>query len=227
MDWFRSFHHNGSAPAQNPDPGQNHRHIYFNATGHILFSTHHDPTQPLPTPVVQTFSQVISLFSAMMKTLSTTKHPVTNTPYSLFNYHALSTLIDKTGYFVKTSDLALTIDAKNLHHTNHQKLFHQLLGQYIPHQELSFAPAMFNSLTNENLRMVEAGNRADFKSAYMVFICECIAGVPLISIQLFSLDSTQPIFNPKTQSNWLKRLFKKNHVYINKESYLYLMNKAI
>ncbi|MBE0370623.1 MULTISPECIES: hypothetical protein [Pseudoalteromonas] len=227
MKWFSLFSRKSRETSANTQLCTTlPRYTYFNATGHILFSTHHDPRKPLPSTVQLQFFKAVSLFSAMMKTLSTTPNPATGKPYSAFNYHALSTLINKTGYFVQTSNIELTINHQDLRQNNHPKLFETLLGINVSGQELAFAPAIIHSIEKETLRMSKAEQKKDFKSAYLVFVCECIGGMPLISIQLFSFDSIKQsdVLKQKTCST---KTSKDLAWTLNKESYLYLPDQVM
>ncbi|QTH70823.1 hypothetical protein [Pseudoalteromonas xiamenensis] len=188
MTWFRPLINlfTRSKPTQRNELPV---HYFFNATGHILFSTCHTLDQPVPQSVADQFSQVSALLGGMMKVVTTTLNPHTGQYYSPFNYHALNQLIERSGRFIKTSHEVLTVPNSTLASPQYLGLTEVLLGFTLPDVHLPPIRSIVSSFANEAKRMALADNENDIRAAHILFICEYIGGIPLVSVQLFSIDN--------------------------------------
>ncbi len=199
----------------------NQRYHFFNETGNILISTHHDPKFALPEVVQQKFYEVSAFFGVMMKTISTTVNPETGCNYSFFNYHPLEKLLKSSGAFLKVSELDITVDSNLLIKENHHALFKVLLGWEFELNEISFASAIISSIGTEANRIANSPTQNEFKVSHIIFCCEYLAGIPIVTVIVLSIDchrhksmlNNKPCLNNSIQST---------DFVIQKESFLFV-----
>ncbi len=161
----------------------------FNETGNIMIIWVGMDTDKIPVNVSALFNEVSVFFVAMLKKISGTINPVSNKPFSIYDYNAIMSVINESGLFVKLTSEEITYKSSSYGVNYCKQLIERLLG--LPHtlDGLSFAQPMITSIGKEGLRLVGENNASDSKVANIIFICEYLLGVPTVSAIVVSCDA--------------------------------------
>ncbi len=95
-------------PAPNQYNVQAKKYYVFNETGNIMMASTSEQSETIKKSVRDVFAEVSVFFAAMTKAISTTVNPNATNPegafYSLYDYQALSNVIDGSGLFVHVTE---------------------------------------------------------------------------------------------------------------------------
>jgi hypothetical protein len=205
-----------------PDPFnlQHVKHFVFNETGNIMMSSTDDRSDTIQQSVRDVFNEVSVFFAAMTKAISQTRNPfgpldpVTRQPpyYTLYNYDALESVIDGSGFFVHVNEQDVQYSTKSWGVNFSKELFEALLGLAAGSGALGFASAMVASMGKEGLNIAGQTSERESKVANIVFVCEYLLGLPIVSAVVITVDAAEashqynigPCFRATTAETKLK-----------------------
>jgi hypothetical protein len=161
----------------------------FNQTGNIMVSTTQDPSVPLSGDVMDVFNEVSVFFAAMTKAITNTPNPKNNNePYSIFNCDALEKIIDGSGCFVEVTKEEVTYQSHSFGLSFSRDLLIALLG--LPGGgAMTFASSMVASVGQEGLRISSSETEKSSKVGSMIFICEYLMGMPIVTVVYLYTDT--------------------------------------
>jgi hypothetical protein len=179
-------------PAQpNPFNLQAVKRYIFNETGNIMMASTEIGSDKVADSVRDIFGEVAVFFAAMTKAISTTIDPNTGQPYSLYNYNAIQHVIDGSGLFVHVTEEDIQFSTTSYGATFSKELIEGLLGLASGVGELSFAQGMIASMGSAGLTIGGNSDSSDTKVANIVFICEYLLGMPIVSAMVVYCDASE------------------------------------
>lgn len=176
-----------------PDPFnvQAVKQYIFNETGNIMIASTATGSETIADSVRDIFSEVAVFFAAMTKAISTSIDPTTNLPYSLYDYNAIQNVVDGSGLFIHVTEEDIVHNTKSYGATFSKELIEGLLGLALGGGALSFAQGMISSIGSAGLKIGGNSESSDNKVANIVFICEYLLGMPVVSAMVVSCDAKQ------------------------------------
>lgn len=168
-------------PPDNPFNIQARKHFIFNETGNIMLASTEADNADIEPSVRDIFAEVSVFFSAMTRAISTTENPSTGKPYSLYNYTALERIISGSGLFIHVTESDLEHETHSFGATFSKELLEGLLGLATGVGAMSFAQGMLASIGKEAIRMGADTSSTDSKVANIVFVCEYLLGMPMVT----------------------------------------------
>jgi hypothetical protein len=138
-------------------------------------------------------------FAAMTKAISQTRNPY-GTPdpvtrelpfYTLYNYDALESVIDGSGFFVHVNEEDIRYKTESWGVNFSKELFEALLGLAAGSGALAFASGMIASMGKEGLNISSQSSSRESKVANIVFVCEYLLGLPIVSALVLSVDASE------------------------------------
>ena len=185
-----------SLPKANPYNIQAVKRYVFNETGNIMLATTDDQTANIQQEVRNVFAEVSVFFGAMTKAISQTINPNGkkdangNLPYyNLYNYDALESVIDGSGYFVRVNEEDVSYTTSSFGANFSKELIEAVLGLATGGTALTFATAMVNSMGKEGVNISAQANSEHSKVANVIFVCEYLMGMPIVSAIVVTADS--------------------------------------
>ena len=176
-------------PELNPYNKQAVKRYIFNETGNIMLASTELNGEQVPEAVRDVFSEVAVFFAAMTKAISTTINPETKKPFSLYNYKALQNVIDGSGLFVHVTEEDIEHNSSSFGATFSKELIEGLLGLATGTGALSFAEGMISSMGSQGLKIGGSHSSSDSKIANIIFICEYLLGMPIVSAMVVYCDT--------------------------------------
>ncbi|CAK8162398.1 Bacterial Ig-like domain-containing protein [Candidatus Xenohaliotis californiensis] len=157
------------------------KYYTFNETGNIMISSTANSGE-IEENVKKIYSEVAVFFAAMTRAISTTENPATpGKNYSLYNYHALERIIDGSGLFVHVTESDVIYETSSFGLDFSKELIQGLLGLATGAGSLAFASSMISSLGKEGLRISGSSSSSESKVGNIVFVCEYLLGMPIVS----------------------------------------------
>lgn len=185
-----------SLPQNNPYNVQAVKRYVFNETGNIMLATTDEQTDTIQQAVRDVFAEVSVFFGAMTKAISQTINPNGkpdadgNKPYyNLYNYDALQAVIDGSGYFVRVNEEDVSYTTSSWGANFSKELIEAVLGLATGAGALSFATAMVNSMGKEGVSISGQSSSMHSKVANVIFVCEYLLGMPIVSAIVVTADS--------------------------------------
>lgn len=205
---------------------QGTKEYIFNETGNIMLSTTDLKGTVIPDEVRAVFAEVSVFFAAMTKAITQAVNPATGKPYSLYNYNAIANVIDGSGLFVHVTEEDIEHKTESAGADFSKELIEGLLGLASGAGELSFAQGMISSMGQAGLSIGASHDSSDSKVANIIFICEYLLGMPIISAMVVYCDTTVnrtvfhvgPCFKGQTTTTTLK---------MHKDTFLFVTPKFI
>lgn len=187
---------NLTLPQPDPYNVQAIKRYVFNETGNIMLASTDEKTDTIQQSVRDVFAEVSVFFAAMTKAISECINPNGkpdangNRPYySLYNYDALEAVIDGSGYFVHVNEEDVSYTTSSWGANFSRELIEAIIGLATGAEELSFATAMLNSMGKEGLSISGQSSSSTSKVANIIFICEYLLGMPVVSALVVTADS--------------------------------------
>jgi len=144
------------------------------------------------------FNEVSVFFAAMTKAISQTINPYGpkdasgNLPYySLYNYDALESVIDGSGYFVHVNEEDIQYKTESFGVNFSKELFEAVLGLAAGSGALGFASAMIATMGKEGLNIESQKESRTNKVGNIVFVCEYLLGMPIVSALVITAEDKQ------------------------------------
>ncbi|MHC4739888.1 MAG: hypothetical protein ACYS9Y_13360 [Planctomycetota bacterium] len=166
---------------KDPNNVEAKKYYIFNETGNIMIASTIETSQPLEESVQRIFAEVSVFFAGMTRAITTTTNPVTKRPYSIYNYHALERIIGGSGLFVHVTEEDVNYTTSSFGVDFSKELLEALLGLATGAGEMGFASAMMASIGKEGLRISKSESHTESKAGNIVFVCEYLLGMPIVS----------------------------------------------
>lgn len=192
----------------------------------MIASTDSDLTT-IPDAVRDLFAETSVFFSAMTKAISQTINPATKQPYSLYDYEAISSVVDGSGLFVRVTEQDVLIKTKSVGATFSKELIESLLGMATGEGELGFAQSMVASIGARGKATIsESSSTSENKVANIIFICEYLLGMAMVSAIVVSIDVSKhkSVFKA---GPCLKTETVQTSIKMHKETYMFVAPKFI
>lgn len=180
-----------SKPIPNPHNMQANKYYVFNETGNIMMvTTDMDPSH-LNVSVREVFNEVSVFWAAMTKAISATTNPVTNMPFSIYNYEAIEKIISGCGHFVPVTRETVEFKTESCGDQWSKEMVGTVLGVPSSAGELNFAHAMMCSMGKAAWNMSRNNATNDMKVGNVVFVCEYLMGTPCVSAIVVHADMAE------------------------------------
>lgn len=185
-----------SLPQPDPFNIQAVKRYVFNETGNIMMVSTDEKSDTIQQSVRDVFAEVSVFFAAMTKAISQSTNPNGikdsngNLPYySLYNYDALEAVIDGSGYFVHVNETDISYSTSSWGANFSKELIEAVLGLATGSGELSFAAAMVGTMGKEGVNISGQKQSTTSKVANIIFVCEYLMGMPIVSALVVTADS--------------------------------------
>ncbi len=214
------------AAVKNPHNVEATKYYVFNETGNIMMATTANASEPIQQSVQDVFNEVAVFFAGMTRAITTTKNPGTGKPYSLYNYEALERVIAGSGLFVHVTEEDVVSKSSSFGADFSKELLENLLGLATGAGEMAFASAMVSSIGKAGLEISGSKDSTSSKVGNIVFVCEYLLGMPIISAIVVYAD-----FEENKQTFKLGPCFSESSVStsltMHKDTYLFVTPKFI
>jgi hypothetical protein len=199
------------------------KYFTFNQTGNIMISTTAQKTDKIEDDVRAVFNEVCVFFAAMTKAIASTNVPGSNppTPYSLYDYDALYKVIAGSGLFIHMTEEDITYTSQSFGMNFSKDLISALLGLASGAGELSFASGLIASIGQQGLNISESSTSSSNKVANIVFVCEYLLGIPLVSAIVVSVDANE-VSQTVTLGPCIKESSTQTTMSLHKDVYLFV-----
>jgi len=215
-----------AAAVKNPHNVEATKYYIFNETGNIMMATTADASEPIQKNVQDVFNEVAVFFAGMTRAITTTKNPATGKPYSLYNYEALERVIAGSGLFVHVTEEDVLSKSSSFGADFSKELLENLLGLATGAGEMAFASAMISSIGKAGLEIGGSHSSVSSKVGNIVFVCEYLLGMPIISAIVVYAD-----FNENKQTFKAGPCFSESSVStsltMHKDTYMFVTPKFI
>lgn len=168
---------------------EGNKEFVFNETGNIMVSTTDITGATIPDQVRAVFAEVSVFFAAMTKAMTQSIDPNTGKPYSLYNYTAMQNVIDGSGLFVHVTEEDIEHTTESFGMDFSKELIEGLLGLATGAGALSFAQGMIASMGKAGLNIGGSSSSSDSKVSNIVFVCEYLLGMPIVSAIVVYCDT--------------------------------------
>ncbi len=191
----------------------------LNQTCNILICTDIPVDQILPGEILKEFSSVTVFCAAMMNSIHNTINPFTNQPFSMYNYHAIESILTGSKRFIKTSEKVLYLKENKTIEDFIDSLYQMYLGISVSKKEMRTINSILGKLKAEALRMIDADNVEQFKIGHITFIVEYINGEKKIQVKTLFINLIEKKENLEIALNksWHHSSWK-----IHTETFLYI-----
>jgi len=171
--------------------------------------------QEIEQAVRDVFAEVSVFFAAMTKALEknaasdmkgTESVKVTNADkttttverdynYSLYDYAEIKKIIDNSGCFVQVNEEDVNHSTQSYGATFSKELLEAVLGLATGTGELAFAKAMVSSVGKAGAKISIRTGTDETRVANIIFVCEYLLGMPVVSAIVITADSKQDAFS--------------------------------
>ena len=187
--------------------GYNKIKVYhlLNETGNILIKSDQIISRNLPQNIRSHFSEAVFLCVTMMKAMTQTINPNTNKPFSIYNYHALETLILGSGKFYKVFEEIQSFKSNKSHHDFSNAFYESLFGISLGYRNTLNISSILTSMTNEAHRMLTDNHSFEYRVGFLTFMIDYNHNQsPSISLLIIHFDINN------NSSNFYKSPWKNN-----------------
>lgn len=197
------------------------KYFVFNQTGNILISTTKSPDEDIDESTRRVFSEVSVFFAALTRSITTTPNPDDNNkPYSIYNMEVLEKVIGGSGCFIEMTKEQVQYETSSVGVEFSSTLLSALIG--LPGSgALAFANSLLAGIAKEGCRMAMQQEKSSSRVGSIIFVCEMLMGMPLVSAITLSVDaaSAKKVFEA---SPCLKVESVRSELKVKKETYLFV-----
>jgi hypothetical protein len=214
-------------PTSDPSNVSATKYYVFNQTGNIMMSTTDSSSKEIEKSVRDVFAEVAVFFAAMTKAISSTPNPSQpGTNYSIYNYAPISSIVSQSGLFVQVSEEDLQYTSSSFGAQFSTELVQAVLGLATGEGELEFASALIATMGQEALNIQKTYSATNNSVGNIIFVCEYLLGMPIVSAILISADAQQNA-QALTVSPCFQEQSKATSLYMHKETYLFVTPKFV
>lgn len=158
------------------------KYFTFNETGNIMLSTTVKESNQISPSSMDMFEEVAVFFAAMTKALQ-------DKSKDLYDYQALDDIVRGSRLFIQVDEETYNFKSQSAGATFNTELIAAVLGiAATDGAALVFAQKLLHTLGKE--ATIEASkSQGEDKVGHLLFVCEYLMGMPLVSALLFEIDS--------------------------------------
>lgn len=175
--------------------GEIPKYYAFDEKGHVLFASTSDGEAG--QDVKNVFTKVICFFAGMTKALA-------RKDKTLFDYVAVNEVISNSGVFIALGKEKRTFNSESTSASLNTTIIQNVLGSSITGGGMKIAQNVLASLGGQIAASYE---KSDTKKeiAHLLFICESIMGIPMVSVSLYHTNLEQHSWVAKTNCSTVSR----------------------
>lgn len=165
--------------------GEIKKYYTFDQSGSILISSTVGEEEKMEPEVRKVFQKVIVFFGALTAA-------ITKAGKDMYDYDALEAVIGKSGLFISIHQEDRTFMSGATSLTLDTAIIETVLGIAIAPESgaLAIAKQVISGM-GKQIQLSVSGKVARDKVAHLLFICENLMGMPIVSISLFYIDMKQ------------------------------------
>ncbi|MCK9281787.1 MAG: hypothetical protein M0P71_14265 [Melioribacteraceae bacterium] len=178
------------APSKDAKQGEVPNSYIFSQTGNICISTTEVDKGVISSEVREVFEEVTVFFAALTKALA-------KVGTSMYNYGDLNQIIQESGFFAQVEAARFSFKSTSVGATLSTEFVEVILGLANGSADTAFAASMVASMAgkaNEITVNDTSVNTTGYVSN-IIFVCEYLLGVPVISAVVTSFDTTDSTNN--------------------------------
>lgn len=175
--------------------GEISKYYAFDEKGHVLFASTSDGEAS--ADVKQVFTKVVCFFAAMTAALARKEK-------TLFDYEAVNSVIANSGWFIALGKEKRSFNSESTSASLNTTIIQNVLGSCVTGAGMKIAQNVLASLGGQITASYE---KSDTKKeiAHLLFICESIMGIPMVSISLYHTNLEQHSWVTKTNCSTASR----------------------
>lgn len=173
------------------------KYYTFDEKGHIMVVTTSHDTDNIAPAVRETFQKVIVFFGAWTAALA-------KKGYSLFNYDAVNKIIASSGFFVSMGKEARSFNSNTTKASLNTNIIGAVLGSDITGGGMAIAKKTLAVIGGE-ISGSFAEQKTNKEIAHLLFICESLMGMPIVTISLYHSKMEQFEWVQKTNCEEVSR----------------------
>ncbi len=195
------------------EDGEIKKYYTLNQTGNIMISSTVENESDISDDVKSVFQKVIVFFGAWTSALS-------KAGKTLYDADAITSIIEKSGYFVRVHQEERTFDYSSTQGTLNTAIISNILSGFSAMgSALQIAQSVVGAMGNEISVAVSKGEKTK-KIGHLLFICENLMGMPIINVSL--LNTTAKESETVTKSNCHSTVQKKLNMTYRQDSFLFV-----
>ncbi|MDF2178077.1 hypothetical protein P2G88_07405 [Aliiglaciecola sp. CAU 1673] len=169
------------------------KHYMFSETGNIMLCASKDSIQDFDKDIKDAFIDVTIFFSAMTKAIHSTINPVTQKPFSIYNYQAVKNVLSQSGMFIQLNVETGVFTSKDVGESLGKELVQKILNRNFSESRLAFSRGMFNAMgyqqpDEQEKQQLDARQLKFCQSGNIFFICESLLGLPQTTAILVNIE---------------------------------------
>jgi hypothetical protein len=167
------------------DPGtQIKKYFTFNQTGNIMVSSTTPDEAAMDPDVKKVFQKVIVFFGAITAAMS-------QKGKTLYDYAAMQEVIGKSGLFI-----AMHQEDRNFSYSSHEltldtAIISGILGSVSGVGGAMAIAQQVLSNIGSTIQVSAESTSSDKRVGHLLFVCENLMGMPIVTIQLFNVDAKE------------------------------------
>ena len=173
------------------------KYYTFDERGHIMVATTSADTENLAAEVRSTFKKVIVFFGAWTAALARKGH-------TIMDYEAVNQIIASSGNFVSTNKEKRTYHSDSTSVSLNTSIIGDILGTDITGGGMAIAKKTLAIIGGEIKSSFEK-QQTDKEIAHLLFICESLMGMPIVTVSLFHTKVSQHEWVQKTDCEKVSR----------------------
>lgn len=175
--------------------GEIQKYYAFDEKGHILFASTSDGEAG--EDVKKLFTKVVCFFAAMTAALARKQK-------TLFDYEAVNSIIAGSGWYIALGKEKRSFNSESTSASLNTTIIQNVLGSNISGGWMKIAQNILASLGGQITASYE---KSDTKKeiAHVLFICESIMGIPMVSVSLYHTNLEQHSWVTKTNCSSVSR----------------------
>lgn len=171
------------APPTDPSSGAIKKYFAFDETGNIMVVST-SPDGNVPAAVTEVFQKVSVFFAAITSAMASKNK-------TLYDYTDLQQVVEGSGLFITMHQEDRTFDYTSRELTLNTAIITQVLGGVAGGGDaLQIAQRTIESLGGA-ITLSVSDTKSDKKVANLLFVCENLMGMPIVSVQLFMVNATE------------------------------------
>ena len=160
----------------------------FDELGHIMVAVTSDGE--IETEIKKTFQNVLVFFGIITAALA-------KKGKMLFDYKALNSLISKSGIFIDVNKEQAHYESNSTEVALNTHIIQSMLGAGITGGALEIAKRTLNAIGNQ-ITMSHSSGGAESEVAHILFVCESLMGMPIVSVSLYHTKANQEQWKNET-----------------------------
>ncbi len=173
------------------------KYYTFDERGHIMVVTTSKDSDNISPEVSKTFQKVIVFFAAWTAALS-------KKGKTLFDYDAVKSIITNSGFFIDTGMEKRSFHSESTSASLDTTIIQDVLGNGITGGGIAIAKRVLATIGN-TINVSFDKKETEKEICHLLFICESLMGMPIVSISLFHTKLSQYSWVSKTNCSQVSR----------------------